>query len=95
MHGLWKVLKKDPRISLTMDLNKESMEKKELRRTNMRTIDNLFVCESKGCTCFEVLSFWQKSGKMCVCVCVCVFFFFIKILCEMACFCDFSFVAIL
>jgi hypothetical protein len=41
------------------------------------------------CTCFEVLSFWQKSGNMCV------FFFFIKILCEMACFCDFSFVAIL
>jgi hypothetical protein len=59
----------------------------------MRTIDNLFVCESRGwhtmnlwlwsevkdwpmstwigckefqCTCFEVLSFWQKSGNMCV-----------------------------
>lgn len=84
----------------------------------MRTIDNLFVCESRGwhtmnlglwsevkewpmstwigckelqCTCFEVLSFWQKSGNMCVCV----FFLFIKILCEMACFCDFLFVAIL
>jgi hypothetical protein len=82
----------------------------------MRTIDSLFVCESRAwhtmnlglwsevkewpmcwigckelqCTCFEVLSFGQKSGNICV-----YFSFFIRILCEMACFCDFSFVAIL
>jgi hypothetical protein len=31
LHGSRKLLKKDPKISLTMDLNNESMEKKKLR----------------------------------------------------------------